>query len=165
MRPGPRASATVVIALVGSALSAAATAADGSAEQRPPACRGRSATLVGAPRLISWWLAASRRHLASDDGVVMNLDTGQISQPADGIVWGFEVIVGTRGSDRITGSARAETMYGRGDVDVLRGRGGRDAVDGGAGNDRLTGGARRDRSVGGAGFDLCSAEVERGCEL
>lgn len=106
MRPGPRASATIIIALVGSALSA--TAADGSTEQRPPTCQGRSATLVGgdaADRLVG----SSRR----------------------------DVIVAGRGNDLIAGRGGADRICAGGGSDLIRGGRGGDLIRGGPDDDRV----------------------------
>jgi uncharacterized repeat protein (TIGR01451 family) len=62
-------------------------------------------------------------------------------------------IVGTAGSDQLTGGTRSNTICGLGGDDFLSGKGGDDEVYGGSGNDLLRGGSGSDLLDGGTGAD------------
>jgi Ca2+-binding RTX toxin-like protein len=85
---------------------------------------------------------------------------------ANGTVWGAARlasvtmgIVGTEGSDVLTGDANGNTLLGLGGNDTLDAREGNDTLDGGAGNDMLMGGSGNDLLLGGAGDDLLNGDV------
>jgi Ca2+-binding RTX toxin-like protein len=64
------------------------------------------------------------------------------------------IIIGTPGSDSITGTQRADIIYARGGNDTVNGSAGNDRIDGESGNDSLSGGAGNDTLTGGAGNDI-----------
>jgi hypothetical protein len=63
------------------------------------------------------------------------------------------ILVGTSGSDTLTGGNHDDCLVGGGGNDVLQGLEGRDVLVGGAGNDALSGGNGIDRLLGGEGDD------------
>jgi serralysin len=76
---------------------------------------------------------------------------------------GFEVVIGSRGHDRIFGTAGANTMFGDEGGDLLNGRGGADSLEGSYGFDTLIGGGgadtmngetHKDMLTGGSGADV-----------
>jgi serralysin len=62
-------------------------------------------------------------------------------------------IVGTRGSDRLTGTPHRDVIAALGGADTVRGLGGNDLICGGRGRDTLYGGRGRDKLYGGGGRD------------
>ena len=82
----------------------------------------------------------------------------------------FNLIVGTRGRDRLPGTSARDAIFALAGNDVLIGRNNRDRLYGMGGNDRLRGGAfdgDRDVMNGGRGSDLCiggTEDVYRSCE-
>ncbi len=58
-------------------------------------------------------------------------------------------VVGSNGSDRLSGTMRADVIVGLGGDDVIDGLGGDDVICGGPGTDRLVGGGGDDRLFGG----------------
>lgn len=100
--------------------------------------------------------------VAGNDGAAGERDT---------LAADFEVLLGGRGSDRITGTDRAEkisagagddVVNARGGNDVIVGEDGKDVIDAGSGNDKVTGDGRvydvayygQDTLRGGTGFDM-----------
>jgi len=67
---------------------------------------------------------------------------------------GTPLILGTAGSDRVTGTAFADVVVGLSGADHIAGGRGNDRLNGGNGPDTLAGGLGLDRLVGGAGNDL-----------
>lgn len=63
-------------------------------------------------------------------------------------------LVGTNGSDTLTGSDGGDVIFGLGGSDRIQGMKGHDCLIGGSGDDRLKGGDGNDRQVGGRGDDL-----------
>ncbi|MBN9319339.1 MAG: hypothetical protein J0I28_06610, partial [Caulobacterales bacterium] len=63
-------------------------------------------------------------------------------------------LMGTEGTDYISGAAVADIVRGLGGGDQINGQGGDDLLDGGAGIDWLWGDAGADRLLGGAGDDM-----------
>ncbi len=70
-------------------------------------------------------------------GVVVNLGTGQATNPWDGTdtISNFQAVIGTPFADSLTGSTAAETLTGGAGNDTLIGSGGADSLSGGAGDD------------------------------
>lgn len=70
--------------------------------------------------------------------------------------WGpvFCDVVGTEGTDVLTGSDAPETICGFGGNDIIDGGGGDDVILGGAGDDQLLGGEGDDELMGAGGKDL-----------
>jgi subtilisin-like proprotein convertase family protein len=86
---------------------------------------------------------------------------------------GFEAvvanhIVGTSGSDDLTGTVSKDVICGGDGNDQIHGRQANDILDGGNGRDHLVGGRGRDTLIGGAGRDFCDGGPHRdslkGCE-
>ncbi|MDQ1195402.1 cadherin domain-containing protein [Agrobacterium sp. SORGH_AS 787] len=79
----------------------------------------------------------SYAHSAAAVTVDLQLTTAQVSggDAAGDILSGFEDILGSAFSDRLTGNSGANTLTGGDGDDVLAGLGGADTLDGGAGND------------------------------
>jgi Ca2+-binding RTX toxin-like protein len=80
-------------------------------------------------------------------------------------------VMGSSGSDRLTGTAAADLIFGREGDDGLRGRAGDDRLVGGPGDDLLKGGPGQDTHICGPGWDVVvidvSSDTERigdGCE-
>ena len=65
-------------------------------------------------------------------------------------------IVGTGGSDKITGTNGDDVIVGLGGSDKIDGRGGNDLICGGAGHDSISGGDGEDKIDGGSGDDTLS---------
>lgn len=105
----------------------------------------------------------------------LDVDLGTGSGTIDGSpfsITGFDVVVGTKFADHITGGSEADLFYGGKGADVLRGGGGNDELSGGSGNDVLHGGAGadilrgnagHDTLYGGPGRDRCRGEVKKSC--
>jgi Ca2+-binding RTX toxin-like protein len=66
-------------------------------------------------------------------------------------------IVGSGGSDALTGTAEDDYILGLGGSDNMKGAGGDDLIEGGTGNDVLNGGGGRDILSGGGGTDRINA--------
>lgn len=64
-----------------------------------------------------------------------------------------EPIVGTEGSEKITGTPGNDLIFGLGGSDKIDGKGGDDCIVGGDGSDKLIGGTGNDVLLGGAGSD------------
>jgi len=86
--------------------------------------------------------APVRVNLATESG-------GEVGE--DDAVVHFEVVIGGKGDDVLSGAGIAETIDGGLGDDALRGRGGDDALFGGEGADRLSGQAGDDRLFGDPG--------------
>ncbi|NBZ88093.1 calcium-binding protein [Stagnihabitans tardus] len=92
----------------------------------------------------------------SGHGVVLELSRirGQVLDDGYGAtetIQGFEIILGSRHGDQMSGTPGAETLWGAGGADSLSGFQGDDLLFGGAGADRLLGGAGNDRLEPGTG--------------
>ena len=93
--------------------------------------------------------------IGPDDAVRFNLDAtgaGRFSRDTGFGIWtavysGIEGVVGTGGSDSLTGNDLANRIYGSVGDDTLRGRGGEDLLRGEEGRDVLTGGTGGDLFV------------------
>ena len=83
-----------------------------------------------------------------------------IAAPAEAVVYTSTgvrcTVVGTAGSDDLTGSGSRDVICGRGGEDIIMARGGNDLVDGGLGVDTVDGGAGDDRLIGGGAADELS---------
>jgi RTX calcium-binding nonapeptide repeat (4 copies) len=99
----------------------------------PPACQGKTATIVGTegPDKLSGTPAAD---------VIAALG-------------GNDKVSGLAGNDTICGGAGKDTLSGGKGNDKLYGEAGKDTLNGGKGNDKLFGGAGRDTLKGGPGKD------------
>lgn len=78
-----------------------------------------------------------------------------------------EIVVGTKGGDRLCGFGGDDTLRGRKGKDLLKGGSGNDLLKGGKGNDTLNGGKGDDELRGGSGKDKCKGTEEdrlKGCE-
>jgi Ca2+-binding RTX toxin-like protein len=97
-------------------------------------------------------------------GIVINLlDTTKSTGDAKGDIYtSIERIVGTLGSDTITGDGNANELYGRDGTDILAGGDGNDFIVGDAGDDTLIGGAGADKLTGSEGSDTALYEGTTG---
>lgn len=100
-------------------------------------------------------------------GINVNLKSGVAydSFGSRDSISGFEIVIGTKFDDKVTGSDNADYLVGGDGNDVLKGGGGQDelygengndSLYGGDGSDALYGGAGKDYLNGGAGFDTAS---------
>lgn len=100
-------------------------------------------------------------------GINVNLKSGVAydSFGSRDSISGFEIVIGTKFNDRVTGSDNADYLVGGEGNDVLSGgkgqdelygENGNDSLYGGDGSDALYGGAGDDYINGGAGFDTAS---------
>lgn len=88
-------------------------------------------------------------------GINVNLKAGWAydSFGSKDLVSGFEIVIGTKFDDKITGSDATDYLVGGDGNDVLKGGGGEDEIYGGTGNDKLYGGSGSDLLFGGQGND------------
>jgi len=77
---------------------------------------------------------------------------------------GRDTISGLGGDDRICGGAGADLLIGGDGNDRVKGQGGPDTLQGGLGNDRLRGNLGIDTADGDGGTDRCWAESTVACE-
>ncbi len=96
--------------------------------------------------------------LAATSSVTVNLTsdtelarhtTRRVNTGASGQAANFEIVVGGRGNDDITGNSAWNELYGGDGNDTIRGEGGNDYILGQAGNDNLSGGSENDNIYGG----------------
>lgn len=70
-----------------------------------------------------------------------------------------EIIIGTKGNDRLCGYGGSDNLRGGAGNDRLNGGGGKDSLRGGSGNDRLKGGGGKDILRGGSGNDKVNGQA------
>ena len=91
-------------------------------------------------------------------GISVNLKSGVAydSFGSKDSISGFEIVIGTKFNDRVTGSDVSDYLVGGEGNDILKGGGGQDELYGENGNDSLYGGDGSDAIYGGAGNDYIS---------
>lgn len=97
--------------------------------------------------------------------VLVDLERGTVgdkvlnrNDPTPQETWNLQIIsvenvIGTDGTDIVSGSASANVLHGGSGADMLKGRGGGDKLYGGDGRDRVFGGEGNDKVDGGEGRD------------
>jgi len=109
-----------------------------AADEAPPTCFGRVATIWGSGLLEG---------TPGDDVIV--------GDGAEDTIYGYE------GDDIICGLSHADTIYGGPGNDRIRGGLGKDVIDGGEGADVVIGGVGRDTLIGGPGSDRILGNGDR----
>lgn len=121
----------------------------------PPASRDATAPAAERPSPSVEGPSFGHRDLPGerfDQAADASLRDGDISLAFTGDE-AYQVIVGERQGDALTGGASVDNIFGRDGADTLVGLGGDDVLQGDAGDDRLEGGDGMDRLDGGMGAD------------